>query len=44
MINLSSSNLELYIKETLNRKRNERIKIVGESQNFEIEKEFFYKL
>ena len=44
MINLSSSNLELYIKETLNRKRNERIKIVGESQNFEIEKRIFLQI
>ena len=44
MYNYSSNDLKSYINETLNRKRNERKKIIGEKQNFEIEKKIFLQI
>ena len=44
MISLSSNDLKLYIMETLNRKRSERKIIIGETQNFDIEKKIFLQI
>ena len=44
MITLSSNDLKLYIMETLNRKRSERKIIIGETQNFDIEKKIFLQI
>ena len=44
MITLSSNDLKLYIMETLNRKRSERKIIMGETQNFDIEKKIFLQI
>ena len=44
MYNYSSNDLKSYIKETLNKRRNERKEIIGEAQNFEIEKRIFLQI